>query len=53
MSNNDLIKSEMIRMGIGRDVIPQMDIHNKLFKYSKTLEKKKRNHDKVSPQKGN
>jgi hypothetical protein len=37
-------------MRIRRDVIPQMDIYNKLLEYSKTLERKKRNHDKVSPQ---
>ena len=50
VSNKDLINSDMIRMRIGRFVIPQMDIYNKLLEYSKTLERKKRNHDKVSPQ---
>jgi endonuclease III len=50
VSNKDLINSEMVRMCIGRDVIPQMNIYNKLVEYYKTFVRKKRNHDKVSPQ---
>jgi hypothetical protein len=31
VSNKDLIASEMIRMCIGKDAIPRMDVGNKLL----------------------
>jgi hypothetical protein len=31
----------MIRMRIGKDTIPDMDVYNKLMEYCKTLERKK------------
>mgnify|MGYP000016711576 CR=1 FL=1 len=52
-SKKALIQSEMIRMRIGRDVLPQMDVYNKLLEYCNTMERKKKNQEKVSPQKGN
>jgi hypothetical protein len=51
VSNKDLIDSEMIRMHTGKDVIPHMDVCNKLLEYSKILERKKKNHDKLSRKK--
>jgi hypothetical protein len=42
----------MVRMRIGRDVLPQMDVYNKLWEYCKTMERKKKNQEKVSHKKG-
>jgi hypothetical protein len=51
-SNKDLIASEMIRMHIRKDVtIPHMDVCNKLLKFSKSLGRKKKNHDMFSQKK--
>jgi hypothetical protein len=52
VSHKDFIKSEMIRMRIRRYVLPQMDVYNKLSEYCNTMERKKKNQDKVSPNKG-
>ena len=52
-SKKALIESEMIRMRIGRDVLPQMDVYKKLLEYCNTMARKKKNQEKVSPQKGN
>jgi len=52
-SKKALIESEMIRMRIGRDVLPQMDVYKKLLEYCNIMARKKKNQEKVSPQKGN
>jgi hypothetical protein len=48
VSNKDVIASEMIRIRIGKDVIPHMDVCNKLLEYSKILEREKTKNDKLS-----
>jgi hypothetical protein len=42
----------MIKMRIGRDVLPQMDVYNKVSENCKTMERKKKSQEKVSPNKG-